>query len=80
MFLAGNIKNPNPNHKWLIRPDPEPQKIDPTRAKIFDLDPSPVQSLTMTGMFQPWIEKKSHRHPSQSKRNLQRLYLESKIN
>jgi len=31
--FRGNFPNSYLNHKWLTRP--EPQKIDPTRVKIF---------------------------------------------
>jgi len=42
-----NFQNSNPNHKCLTRP--EPQKIGPTRVKIFW--PRPISSLKCTGLL-----------------------------
>jgi len=39
-IFKGNFPNPNPNHKWLTRPDPSYKKWTQLGSNNFDPDPS----------------------------------------
>jgi len=41
-IFRGNFPNPNWNHKWLTRP--EPQKIDPTVFDVYGCEASPANT------------------------------------